>query len=474
METPRRKADSEWHKAKSEKPLPVLSFREPMSIRASAWTALLLLTALNFLNYIDRSVLFAVQELVKNEFKVSDAEIGYLTSAFFVCYMIAAPLIVPLADRYPRKWIMAAGALVWSLATLLSAVTHNYTELLIRHTVVGIGEATFVAISPAYLSDLFPEHRRGRIMGLFYLATPVGTALGYLIGGYLGARHGWRMPFTICALPGFLLAVAVMGLKEPVRGASDRLADSQERGSIRGLFRNKAYWSVTLAAAMMTFAIGGLQVWMPTFLTRIREIPLARANLVFGGMTVVAGTVATVLGGWLGDRLLRRTPAGYQLISALGMSIAIPAIAIAIYKSGPVMFPAIFVGEFFLLLNTAPLNAALVNSVSARIRATALAVNIFVIHLLGDAFSPTLIGYISDRTNLQLGMMTMIVAVALSAGILFYGMRFAPPIHPTDDNRVLEGGSPPDVVRCSATSHRLGLQRRCLVASGFPALLPPG
>ena len=387
---------------------------------------MILLTALNFFNYIDRSVLFAVQELVKGEFKVSDTQIGYLTSAFFFCYMIAAPLIVPFADRYPRKWIMAGGAVLWSVATLLTAVTHNYTELLIRHTVVGIGEATFVAISPAFLSDLFPENRRGRVMGFFYLATPVGTALGYLIGGYLGNRYGWRAPFLVSAIPGLLLAFGLLALPEPVRGASDHLGESVERSSFLGLFRNKAFWTVTLGAAMMTFAIGGLQVWMPTFLMRIRHVPLAHANLVFGGMTVVAGTVATVLGGWLGDRLLRRTAAGYQLISAVGMLLSMPAMIVAIYYSGGPMYPAIFIGEFFLLLNTAPLNAALVNSVSARIRATALAVNIFTIHLLGDAFSPTLIGYISDRSNLQVAMMSMIVAVALAAAVLFYGMRFAP------------------------------------------------
>jgi MFS family permease len=145
-------------------------------------------------------------------------------------------------------------------------------------------------------------------------------------------------------------------------------------------------------------------------------------------MTVVSGTVATLLGGWLGDRLLRRTPAAYQMVSAIGMALAIPAIVLAIYFPGPTMYPAIFLGEFFLLLNTAPLNAALVNSVSARIRATALAVNIFTIHLLGDAFSPTLIGYISDRSNLEMGLTAMVVAVALSAIVLFYGMRFAPKI----------------------------------------------
>jgi hypothetical protein len=128
----------------------------------------------------------------------------------------------------------------------------------------------------------------------------------------------------------------------------------------------------------------------------------------------------------LGDRLLRRTPAAYQLLSAVGMALSIPAVIAAIYLHPPTMYPAIFLAEFFLLVNTAPLNAALVNSVSARIRATALAGNIFTIHLLGDAFSPTLIGWISDRSNLQVGLTSMIVAVALSATVLFYGMRFAP------------------------------------------------
>jgi MFS family permease len=160
----------------------------------------------------------------------------------------------------------------------------------------------------------------------------------------------------------------------------------------------------------------------------MRHLPLEHANTIFGGMTVVSGTVATLLGGWLGDRLLRRTPAAYQLVSAVGMTLAIPAVVVAICFPGAAMYPAIFLGEFFLLLNTAPLNAALVNSVSARIRATALAVNIFTIHLLGDAFSPTLIGYISDHSNLEMGLTAMIAAVAISAAVLFYGMRFAPKI----------------------------------------------
>ena len=413
-----------------------------MTEQNNARFALLLLTALNFFNYVDRNVLFAVQPLIQQEFHIDDAKMGFLTTAFFFCYMIAAPLIAPLADRYPRRWIMAAGAVVWSIATLLSAVTHNYDELLLRHLIVGIGEATFVVISPAFLSDLFPESTRGRVMGFFYLSLPVGSAVGYVMGGILGHHFGWRTPFLVGAIPGLLLAWGLIFVREPVRGASDHLPNTIERGTILGLFRNKAYWTVSLGMEMMTFAVGGMQVWMPTFLTRVRGVPLDRANLIFGGMTVIAGTVATLFGGWLGDRLLQRTHAAYLIVSAAGMLLSVPAVVAAIYLTGKVMYAAIMIGEFLILLNTAPLNAALVNSVAAPIRATALAVNLFTIHLLGDAFSPTLIGYISDRTNLQMGMMAMIVAVVLSGLVLLYGMRFAPHLPPGKETApVPEGAS---------------------------------
>ncbi len=406
-----------------------------MRADSSPRAALVLLTALNFFNYIDRSVLFAVQPLVQEEFRRSDADFGFLTTAFFFCYMVAAPFAGYLADRHPRRAIMIVGAVVWSLATLLTAATHDFRTLLIRHTLVGVGEATFVAIAPAFLSDMFPERRRGRILSIFYLAIPVGTALGYLIGGYLGGRLGWRSPFYVAAVPGFFLAACLLLVPEPVRGSHDSIAETFERATVLGLFRNGAFWTCTLGMAMMTFTVGGLQVWMPTFLPRMRGIPLESANRTFGGMTLFCGLVATLAGGWIGDRLLRRTAGAHYLVSAVGMALALPVLVVAIYARGPVMFPAILLGEFFLLLNTAPLNAALVNSVGASVRATAVAVNLFVIHLLGDAFSPTLIGWISDRSDLETGFASAIVAVALSAAVLFYGTRFAPmvPVRGPDD-----------------------------------------
>jgi predicted MFS family arabinose efflux permease len=308
----------------------------------------------------------------------------------------------------------------------LTAVTHNFTELMIRHTLVGVGEATFVAIAPSFLADLHPENRRGRVLSVFYLAIPVGTALGYLLGGAVGARWGWRAPFLVGAVPGVALGLLLLLVPEPKRGAQDQLAVTVERGTFLGLWRNPAFWTATLGMAMMTFAIGGMQVWMPTFLSRMRGVPLAEANLRFGLMTLAAGILATMLGGWLGDRMEARKRGGHCLISAIGMSLALPSVLLAVFQTGTWMYPAIFMGEFFLLLNTAPLNAAILNSVSAPIRSTAFAVNIFTIHLLGDAFSPGLMGYISDRSNMQMAFVAASAAIALSAGVLFLGVRYAP------------------------------------------------
>jgi predicted MFS family arabinose efflux permease len=391
-------------------------------------TALLVLTALNLLNYVDRNVLFAVQPLVQEEFHLSNAQVGYLTSAFLGFYMIAAPFVGPMADRYSRKLIIALGAVFWSGLTLLTAVTHTYTELLIRHTLVGVGEATFVTIAPTFVADLFAENLRGRILGVFYLAIPVGSAAGYLLGGYLAPHYGWRFPFYIAAAPGFLLALAVFFLKEPERGQFDSLTETPERGTILGLVRNPAFLTSTLGMAAMTFSLGGIQVWIPKFLYSERGYTLEAANFAFGIIIVIDGIVASLAGGWLGDYLLPRLKGSYYLVSAATMLLGIPVMIVALFVKGPLMMPAIGVAAFFLLFNTAPLNAAVINSVGGHIRATALAVNIFIIHLLGDVPSPTMMGWVADRRSLQSAFILPVIAMGISSAILFYGMKFAPAV----------------------------------------------
>jgi MFS family permease len=418
-------------------------------------TALIVLTALNLLNYADRNVLFAVQPLVQAEFHVSKEKIGLLTSAFLGFYMIAAPFVGPLADRYSRKLIIVLGAIFWSGLTLLTAVTHTYTELLVRHTLVGVGEATFVTIAPTFVADLFHQNVRGRILGVFYLAIPVGSAAGYLLGGYLAPHHGWRFPFYIAAAPGFLLALVVSFLKEPPRGQFDSMKDTEsadllpedfKAGFVKEFFviillylkklyrltfvllKNPAFLTATLGMAFMTYSLGGIQVWMPQFLSTERHYTLESANLMFGIIVVIDGILAALAGGWLGDFLLPKMKSSYYFVSAVSMALGVPVMIVALFSRGSMMIPAIGMAAFFLLLNTAPLNAAVINSVGAHVRATAIAINIFIIHILGDVPSPTMMGWVADRRSLQAAFILPVIAMGISSAILFYGTKFAPAV----------------------------------------------
>jgi predicted MFS family arabinose efflux permease len=391
-----------------------------------AYALLAVLTGLNVLNYVDRNVLFAVQPLIKREFRVSDTQIGILTSAFFFSYMFAAPLVGWAGDRFARRNIVVLGIAIWSGFTLLTWFARDYGQLLLRHTVVGVGEASYATIAPALIADAFPLDRRGRMLSIFYVGLPFGSAAGYLIGGYFAHHFGWRVPFMIAGAPGLLLAILLWFLPEPARGQSDHFDTAEVRSTISGLWKNGAFVTASLGMAMYTFAVGGMQVWIPTFLERVRGIELQKANAVFGLITLFNGFVATLLGGWIGDKLLKRYYGAYYTFPGIAMLIAVPFMILAIYISGPLMFPAIFIAVFLLLIGTGPSNAAVVNSVSGNIRSTALAVNVFVIHLLGDAFSPTLMGKISDKSSLPTAFWTAFAAAALSGIILIYGAKYAP------------------------------------------------
>jgi predicted MFS family arabinose efflux permease len=403
----------------------------PMPRKAYPYLTLAVLTALNILNYIDRNMLLGVQPLVQKEFKITDAQTGLLTSAFFFCYMFAAPVVGWMGDRWPRKNIVLIGIAIWSGFTLLTWLVRDYHQLLLRHTIVGIGEASYATIAPALVADLFPFERRGRMLSIFYLGLPLGSALGILLGGPLGEHFGWRMPFMMAGVPGFVLALAFWFLPEPPRGQTDTvITPSLERSTVLGLLRNGAFITACLGMAMYTFAVGGMQVWIPTFLHRVRGMSVSRAAIAFGLIAAINGIVATILGGWVGDRMLKRHDGAYYRFSGIAMYVAVPLMIAAVYATGPFMLPAIFFAVFALLIGTSPSNAAVVNSVDAGIRSTALAVNTFVIHALGDSFSPWLIGRISDRTSLQTAFWAAFVAAALSGWFFLYGAKFAPKLQP--------------------------------------------
>jgi len=372
-------------------------------------------------------VLYAVFPLIKADFSLSDTALGFLGSAFMICYMCSAPLLGWLGDRGNRVRLASCGVFVWSLATALSGIAPGYRSLLAARTVVGIGEASFGTVSPGLISDFFPKEHRGRILSYFYLAIPVGSAIGYLLGGLLGYHFGWQSAFLMVGAPGILLAAAVWFIRDPKQGNSSTDIQKIRKTPLAGyrvFLQNRSFIMNTLAMAAMTFAIGGLAQWMPSFLYRIHHLDVAKGNTLFGAVTVLAGITGTLSGGWIGDRLQRKTPKGYLLVSGWGFLAGIPIAVLAIATDSLILcLTAAFFAEFFLFFNTGPLNTVIVNVSPPECRAMAFAVNIFFIHALGDAVSPTILGWFSDLWGLRAALLTTPIAIAAAAGFCFLCTR---------------------------------------------------
>lgn len=394
-----------------------------------AVATLILLIALNLLNYIDRYILPGELSLIQNEFHATREQMGALTTAMFFVYMLAAPLTGWLGDRYRRKPLIIAGAVLWSLATLATAWVHSYWTLYIRHAIVGIGEASFGIFAPAVIADFYPERDRNRILSVFYVAIPVGAALGYMAGGQMGTMWGWRRPFFICAIPGLIVAVLYgFFAREPERGAQDRIRTTPDRASFTGLFHNPAFLTATFGLATLTFAMGGISAWIPEFLRDPIGLSVDKASQIAGASTVIDGILGTAVGGWIAQRWLRTNHRALYLVSFWSVALTLPFGILLFFGPSRWAVPSLFAAEFFLFLNTGPLNTAIVNSVSAPVRATAVSVNLFCIHFFGDTFSPQIIGAISDRTTLRLGMGATLIFLVISCVILMAGSRFAPPL----------------------------------------------
>jgi predicted MFS family arabinose efflux permease len=392
---------------------------------ALARGVLVLLLAVNLLNYVDRQVLYALLPAIQKDLALNDAQAGSLASAFMVVYMLAALPIGYLADRGGRRLWIAAGIGLWSLATAASGVARGFTQLFVARAAVGIGESCYGTISPSFVAEHFPPQRRAFVLALFSMAIPVGSALGYVAGGALGQAWGWRNAFYLVGLPGLALMLWSLSLREPPE--VERPAAQTQRSawaSYRDLFRVPSFTLATLAGAAMTFTLGGLVVWMPSFLHRRWGMSLGQAGTLFGGMTVVSGLLGSLCGGWLADWALRWTSRSYFWVSGLGYAAGLPLAAAALLTPSPrLCVAAMFLAEFFLFLNMGPVNAVIVSVTRPQARSMAFAANILVIHALGDALSPTLIGLGSDRWGLAPALLSACGALALAAGFCFWGLR---------------------------------------------------
>jgi MFS family permease len=414
------------------------SLREkPLS---GARTALLLLLSINLFNYIDRQILAALEPDIRASFFAPGdvnamTKTGLLGDAFFVTYMLSAPILGFLADRISRWLIVGSAVILWSLASGGSGLAATFGILFATRIFVGIGEGGYGPAAPTILSDLFPIETRGRIMAIFCAAIPVGSALGYVIGGLIGPHLGWRWAFYLVAPPGLLLGLLCFWQRDP-RVAADHLVQKAPRRSIRdylNLFRTRSYLINCVAMTLTTFVTSGVGFWVPAYLRYRNQTPDVGMT-VFGLITVVAGLISTLLGGVIADRLRSRFAGAYFWVSGIGMLIACPIFVVALYIPFPAAWIAMFFAIFFLFLNTGPSNTALANVSLPAVRATAFAVNILVIHALGDVQAFWLLGYIGGHTNMHVAFLFVSGIIFLSGVAWLIGVKYLP-----SDTAAVEG-----------------------------------
>ena len=364
---------------------------------------LALIFCLSLFNYIDRQALYAVFPLIKADLRLTDAQLGLLASSFMVVYMCFAPFVGYFGDRVRRPLIIGASAVFWSISTLFTGLSRGYGQLLASRSAVGIGEAGYGTVCPSFLAEWFPPGSRARVMAVYALGIPAGSAVGYLLGGALGQRFGWRNAFYIVALPGMLLGLAALFLPEtPEKAArTERVPFS----AYKALFSNRTFMLVCLSQSIGTFAVGGLAAWMPSYFVREFGVSVARAGMLFGAVTVAAGLAGNSAGGWAADWLRRRTHRAYFIVGYLSFFLSVPfGLAALLAGTLNASLAFIFLAEFFIFAYSGPYHAAIVETVPATMRSMAFAVDIFIIHALGDAVSPFLLGAVSDRAGLPAAM----------------------------------------------------------------------
>ena len=412
-----------------------------------ARTALALLLGINLFNYIDRFVLAAVEPNIRATFFAPgdpDAmwRTGLLAPAFLLTYMVSAPVLGLLADRFSRWLIVGVCVILWSFATAASGFALTFAALFATRIFVGIGEGGYGPAAPTILADYFTQQTRGRIMAIFCAAIPVGSALGYVVGGLINHQLGWRWAFYIVAVPGIILGLICFFQKDP----RTRAGLSQERKRARkedylALVRTRSFVFNCLAQTAMTFALGGLAFWMSAYLIFRNQSP-ELATPIFGGITVVAGLLSTLLGGFVADRLQKRFSGSYFLVSGIGMLLAFPLFIGMLYAPFPLAWFFLFGSVFFVFLNTGPSNAALANVAGPKVRATAFALNILIIHLLGDALSPPLLGAIAGRSNMNVAFLVIGAAMLVAGVIWLFGMKYlAADTAAVENQLLLETGS---------------------------------
>jgi predicted MFS family arabinose efflux permease len=383
-----------------------------------AWYVLAVLTAINFLNYVDRQIIISLGPFIRHDLQLTYARFGLLMTAFMLIHSLTSLPFGMLSDRWVRRKIIAIGVWSWSAATFLCGLATDFSHLLVGRATVGIGEAAYGPPANSLLSDAFPALERSRILGFFNLGMFLGGATGLILGGVLGEILGWRACLYLVSLPGFVLGGLAWYVREPPQ------VIVQQRTPVTTLLSNPLLIYVLLGGVITAFSAGALIVWMPQFVTDVRMFRPRDAGLYVGAVGVSGGLLGVVTGSYLADWLYARWPWGRMATIGVGLILSSPFVTLSLYTTDPrVMLLYFFLGIFLMVWYTGPIIAVIHDVVPSDVKATAQALYILLIHLLGDTFSPAIVGKLADLHHLQTALLLPAVINVIAGVIFLIGCR---------------------------------------------------
>jgi MFS transporter, Spinster family, sphingosine-1-phosphate transporter len=391
--------------------VPVAVVTAPARARSYATRVLWIMFAINFLNYMDRFILPSVLTSIQKEFHISDFQSGLLATAFTLVYAMAALPFGIWADRGIRKNVVATGVGLWSLATMFTGAAGNFVTLFISRAAVGVGEAGYYPAGTSLLVDYFPKEKRAWMLGLWNVGASLGVAVGFALGGLIADHLGWRYAFYLTAIPGAICTVLAFRMREPRRGAAPSGASSLDSDiraplartappfmvGVRAILKVPTMRIALIAQTMNFFVLGASVLWFPTLLQRRFTMSESKAGLISGGVLVLAGIIGTLGGGWLADRLIQRFPSARLLVTGWAFLLSAPLLLLSLLANSlSLLVPLFFLAGICLQAYNGPMSALMQDVVAPELRAVAVALSLIVAHILGDAFSPSLVGGLSD------------------------------------------------------------------------------
>jgi predicted MFS family arabinose efflux permease len=373
------------------------------SERKQATYALAVLFAINAMNFYDRQIIAAVSRPIIDEWQLSDTAMGVIGTAFIFIYAIVGLPLGVWADRGSRTKLLAFSVSIWSLFTAASGLAWGYWSMFVARLGVGIGEAGCSPAGNSLIGDLYPANKRGRAIAFFMLGLPIGIFLSNIISGYIAKNWNWRWTFLIATIPGFILALLALRIKEPARGASEAIKHEVKPRSLSSYLKVltiPTMWWIIISGALHNFNAYTVNYFIPLHLGRHHGLDILQANKIAAFVLGAVGVVGLIAGGLAADWARKKSPRGRMIVAALALLISTPCIYLAIEQPKGALVPFMALmgfGWMMMYVYYVSVYPAIQDVVEPNMRGSAMALYFFGMYFLGGAYGTSVVGYLSDH-----------------------------------------------------------------------------